>query len=123
MGVASDALGGGKRLARRARPDKVKPVQIDRQSIGLPEGKRIVRLRLNIDAYNLEARAMQPHARPARTAKEVERPHVFIPFRKAIASRAGGAGSGIQWVTVTSGEIGMLDRPPSAYQFGLFGPR
>ena len=63
------------RLAWRACVDRVELVPVlpdERERIALVELKRVARLRRDIDADNFEARLMQPHARAARTAKQVE---------------------------------------------------
>ncbi len=58
MLVILNALTQRVRLAGRACPYKVKLSEINRHGIGPDERKRIVRLRLDVDANHIKASAM-----------------------------------------------------------------
>jgi hypothetical protein len=62
----------GVTLARRARPYEIEAVERERERVGLNEGERISRLRLDIDADDFEPCTVQAHARTASAAKQIE---------------------------------------------------
>ena len=59
-------------LARRARVDRVEAVQRKRERVGLVELERVVRLRLDVHAYHVEARPVVADGRAPGSAEQVE---------------------------------------------------
>jgi hypothetical protein len=76
-------------MSERGAADEVEILEPERrpERVGPDEREGVVRLRLDIDADNLEAGAMQPHAGAARLAEEIKRErahHRRAPFLRRI---------------------------------------
>ncbi|CDX54539.1 hypothetical protein MPL1032_190141 [Mesorhizobium plurifarium] len=73
--AAADTANAGMRLARRRRPYEVEAVQRIGKRVGLMKFERVTRLRPDINANNLKARAVEAHCGPPRAAEQVQRLH------------------------------------------------
>jgi hypothetical protein len=66
-------------LARRRSPDEIKLGQLNRRPgrVALDKLEGVIRLRLDIDADHIEARAVQAHRCAATTTEQIERQRPF----------------------------------------------